>query len=261
MTGAEVLQFFDTSFKDDFKLRRLFLKRLEGLRDQDPSGADWIRQLIQKIEDHIPTLSPHKQRSADGTIGLLVLLLEEADQRSYAADFLLHSRRSRRATGHKIVRRTRLALTAELTESYTRFGDREGLVSLLLGGHNVLPLVSDVESVLADLNDRYYQTLLIERLLDANKEEALALASEFPMAFLWAIGRQERKEHLDFVLENLQDRLNMIENLPPTDRDVLAILSDIPLFFWAMERLGAVEDLAELAKRYRIDVPWPFPSP
>lgn len=254
LDGAEAVKLFDPTFAHDYQIRRRFLVRLKDLCEQQRKNTKYVVDLIQKIEANIDVLPAPKKRSADGTIGELVLVLPAERQLVYASQAVLHERRSRRTSGYKVMRRNPSHdFQVDLTEAYRRYRDRDALINLLFAGKDISEVADDLPAAIESLNERYYQARALEQILMRNEEKAFALAASFPMAFIWAAGRQRLTAAEPFMIEQLEARLQEVENSDGLNRDYLDAVGEIPLLIWGLERLGARHCLATLALRYDID--------
>ncbi len=257
MTGDEAVRNFDTTFQHEYKVRVRFLLRLKELCQQDRANLGYVSDLRQRIESSLGTLLPAKQRSADGALGELVLLLPEEEQLAYASDFVLHTRRSRRVTGYKIIRRHPAhGLKQALVDCYRSYGDREALLALLANGEDICDVSENLEATIESLGARYYQALALEHVLARDEQLAFSFATKFPMAFIWAGARQRNKAVIPMVVQRLQSRLQEVESATTIDRGSIAAAIEIPILVWAVGRVGARDYLADLTNKYEITLPW-----
>ncbi len=257
MSGQDIVEHFDTTFHHEYRLRRRFLARLEELCHLDSTNARHVKQLMRRIESTVATLPAPKGRSADGTISQLVLMLPDEQQLLFAADSILHPRRSRRNSGYKIIKRhSNHGLKAGLAESYGTYGDSEALVTLILAGEDISGLVDELETALHGLGQRYYQARAIEQILARDEQLAFSLADQFPMAFVWAAGRKRNRLATPVIIEQLERRLQGVECASSLDAAFFEALNEIPLLFWALERVDAKDHIAALTAKYRIALPW-----
>jgi len=260
MDGQDVVLRFDTTFQDEYTVRARFLFRLKELCERDPVNMQCARDLMQRIEASVDSLPAPKKRSADWTLAELALLLPQEEHLACAADFVLHSRRSRRVSGYKIMKRYPGQRTKRtLAESYRTHGDREALVTLLVTGEDISDIAENLEAVIDSFTERYHQALAIERILVRDEQLAFSLAGRFPMAFIWAAGRQRHAGARPFVLEYAQATLHNAESAT-TVRDFVELSRELGPLIWALGRVGAVEYMAELARKYEVTLPWPSSS-
>ena len=260
MDGREVVLRFDTSFQHDYPVRVRFLLRLKELCERDPLNMQCARDLMERIEAAVDSLPAPKRRSADGTLAELALLLPQQEQLAYAVESVLHSRRSRRVSGYKIIKRhIGHGSKDALAQSYHKYGDREALVALLVTGEDISDVAEDLEAVIGTLRERYHQALAIERILVRAEQLAFSLAAKFPMAFIWAAGRQRHTAAKPFVVQQLQAMLQEAESATTVQNFVESSI-ELRVLIWALGRVGAAEYMAELARKYEVTLPWPSSS-
>ena len=256
MSGDQLVECFDTAFEIDYRVRRQQLARLAEISETAESSH--VEDLMQRIESRVDSLKAPKRRSGDGTLGDLVLMLPDERQLVYVAEFLHHSRRSRRRTAHKILTRHKghgHDMRTQLEGSYRLFGDREALLSLVANGHDISELLGDsLEHGIRDFTERYHQALAIEQILVRDQEKAFSLASSFPMAFLWAAARQRLSEAIPFAIEFLEAEIERARSAQAV-MEAITHTREMPLIVWALERIGARDYLRELADRYHVTIP------
>ena len=256
MSGDQIVEWFDTAFEVDYKVRRQQLARLAEVSETDEGSH--VEDLIERLESRVDSLKAPKRRSSDGTLGDLVLMLPDERQLDYVTEFLRHSRRSRRRPAHKVIARHKghgHDMRTQLEGSYRQFGDREALLSLVANSHDISELLGDsLNHGIRDFSERYHQALAIEQILVRDQEKAFSLARSFPMAFLWAAARQRLSEAVPFAVEFLEAEIERAGSA----RDVTAAIThtrEMPLIVWALERIGAKDYLRELADRYHVTLP------
>ncbi len=251
MDAEEIVRLFDTSFQVEYKLRNRFLVRIEELCAAGAENIEQVRVLMTQIDEHALTLPSPKRRSADGTLGRLSQLLPEDERIGFLAASLDHERFTRRRTGNKYVRKlTNADLREELEASYRRYHDKDTILTLAMKGHDVSSLLgSELEAVIDSFQERYHRALILQPVLVNNEALAFSLAPSFPMAFLWAAGRERYSGATTFALEVIENSIEAIDSA--TDlRTAFQPGHDLPLIVWALERIGARKEIRELASRY-----------
>jgi hypothetical protein len=256
MRGEEIIEHFDTTFGDDYNLRVRFLTRLKEVCEQDSEGVQCVRELMGRIESVFDALPTPKKHTADWTLVQLAALLPEDERRAEMKQFLAHPRRTRRQSACKFVRQSGdVRYKDALILSCQTYADHEGLAALLRIGGSVLDVGGNVVDTIAKLKERYDQAIAIERILIRDEQEALSLAQMFPMAFIWAAGRQRYAEAKPFVMERFSEALRKT-HAATTITSLVHESLELGLFVWALGKLSAKEELASLAREYDINVPW-----
>jgi hypothetical protein len=256
MQGQEITEHFDTTFEDAYNLRVRFLTRLRDVCEQDSEGVQCVRELMGRIESVFDALPTPKKHTADWALVQLAALLPEDERRAEVEQFLAHPRRTRRQSAYKLVRQSGdVGYKDALIRSYQTYRDHEGLAALLRIGGGVLDVGGNIVDSIANLKGRYDQALAIEGILIRDEQEALSLAQRFPMAFIWAAGRQRYAEAKPFVMERFSEALRKTYAATEITSFVLESL-ELALFVWALGKLSAKEELASLAREYDISVPW-----
>jgi hypothetical protein len=256
MPGPAIIERFDTTFRDDYKLRARFLARLGELCEQGPAGARYVAALMKRIEADFDLLPAAKKRSADAVLAQLASLLPEGDRSAALAKLVTHERISRRLSSYKIIKQVGDPYYRDaLIQSYRMYGDEEALITLLRIGGDVSEVGDDPIEIIDGLTERYHQAVAIERILLRNEQLALSLAKEFQMAFIWAVGRQRHGGARTFVMECFSEALERTR-ATTTLQGLLDSSRELGLFVWALGRLDAREELASLAREYDIAVPW-----
>ena len=253
MDGEEAVRLFDTSFEVEYKVRNRFLIRLEDLCVDDSENIEHVRALMFRIDEHARSLPGPKGRSADGTLGRLSQLLPEDERIGFLAASIDHERFTRRRTGNKYLRKlASAAFREELESSYRRYHDKDAILTLAMKGHDVSSLLGpELEAVIESFQDRYHRALILQQVLVNNEALAFSLAPSFPMAFLWAAGRERHSGATTFALEFIE---NSIETINSTQDFSTAIQLgiDLPLVVWALERIGARDAIRGLSARYGV---------
>jgi len=256
MQGQEITERFDTTFGDDYNLRVRFLRRLKEICEQDSDGVQYVRELMGRIESVFGLLPAPKKHTADWALVQLAALLPEDERRMQVEQFLAHPRRTRRQSAYKFVRQNGDVRHRDaLVRSCQTYGDQEGLVALLRLGGSVSDVGGNVVNMIAGLKERYDQAIAVERILMRDEQEALSLAQEFPMAFIWAAGRQRYTDAKPFVMERFSEALSKTRAATSV-MNMLEASRELGLFVWALGKLSATEELASLAQEYDIAVPW-----
>ena len=256
LAGGEVVSAFDVTFQAPYPHRRRLLRQLQSLCDRDSVNQRHVRLLVKKIGDQDGQLPHAKQRSADATLAQLAQLLPKEEQHVIAIAFLLHERRSKRISGYKWARNLPDAnVTDAMFKSFVKYRDPECLRALALADAD-LREIPDLRIAIASLADRYYQARVIQAVLVRDRNAAKDLAEEFPMAYIWAAGRQWEKGATDFVIERFVAVLREVEASTELNRELLEQLPELRNLVWALGRVGATKELNELGGRYEIDLYW-----
>ena len=251
LDGEETVRLFDTSFQVEYKIRNRFLFRLEDLCKDDPENIEHVRALMVRIDEHARSLPGPKRRSADGTLGRLSQLLPEDERIGFLAASIDHERFTRRRTGNKYLRKlASAAFLEELESSYRRYHDKDAILTLAMKGHDVSSLLGpELEAVIESFQDRYHRALILQQVLVNNEALAFSLAPSFPMAFLWAAGRERHSGATTFALAFIENSIEAVNSA--TDlRTGLEAGRDLSLVVWALERIGARKEIRLLSKRY-----------
>jgi hypothetical protein len=99
-----------------------------------------------------------------------------------------------------------------------------------------------IDIVLPRLENDYWQSRVIEKLLERPDGERASLIRRWPMAALWAIARNRRTDLLP----------DIVSHLPILERD----WRRLPLVAWALGRLAATEELEALDRLMRSTPEW-----
>jgi hypothetical protein len=106
---------------------------------------------------------------------------------------------------YKILRRTQIPVTLlnDLFVLYETTGD-EQLLHLIARNRHLVAAANE-RYLLAEIITPYWQMRVIEALLVDAPSRAIALASEYPARFVYAVGRLEAAEHLPLLRQLFAD--------------------------------------------------------
>ena len=121
---------------------------------------------------------------------------------------------------------------ARLLEAFQKTGDQECLQ--LIARNPDATAATDALTVAELIDDEYWRARVIQSLLIADPEKGRASSAGYPREFVGAVGRQRDS------------------SLLPIMRDLYATYSHdlefLSLYVWALGRLGARQELAEIRK-------------
>jgi hypothetical protein len=224
--------------------------------------------------------TPSNRAALDAAIGRLVRLLPAAEQVALAPQFLTHRRKTRRRTGAFMVgnhpEQCPPGMKQVLLDAYARRHDLEVLVPLsriTTDLSDVAPMLLTEFSKLGDpgrcMNE---QARVFERLVTADLTQAVALAEQYPTAFVFGVGKAGQKNALPYVLDILPSARQRYERANQANTKLLRkggtasarwrvtwesrreSAECIRLCIWTLGQLQARDVLQKLASDY--DVRW-----
>lgn len=200
--------------------------------------------------------SPRSKEAHSGRhVGPASGLLPEKKRLLVLTQLVTDERTTRRLSAYKAIKDIGdRRLESTVVQSYAKYGDEEALITLLRIGGDVSEAGNDVAKTISNLSERYHQALAIQRILVRDERLALSLAEEFPMAFIWAASRAGYFPAKPFVMTGFTEALNRARACT-TSIALFEASRELPLFVWALGKLGAVAELNELAREYNITFP------
>jgi hypothetical protein len=116
------------------------------------------------------------------------------------------------------------------------------LVELAARHSGRLSAADALEIVLPRLDNEYWQSRVVEKLLPRPEVEISKVATEWPLAVLWALGRNRWTAYLPLVTGLL----------PGLEKD----WKGLPIVTWALGRLRAARELDDLERNMRSTPDW-----
>lgn len=238
MNVLEVLENFDITFSQYYKIRFALIDRLMELCDEDETNIRVAQRLLQVLLKQEFLIPSHKRRSLDNIIAQLVALLPPIEQTSHGIQFIQHRRSSRRRAGLMILSKDFQPEYKQMfLDIFSRFHDEWALTTL----SRVDIDISDIaEMMLSNIQRLYEQARVFEKLLSQDYKMGIELASEYPIAFVWGTGRAKCDKALPDVIRILHQK--------ETENDY----EHYGLIVWALGRLRARTELWRLAADFHL---------
>jgi hypothetical protein len=239
MKESEVLDYFDRTFKQDYKIRMALLGRLGELCKIDNSNVEFVRQLVLELIELERRIPSNRRSAIDSALSQLVPLLTPKEQVNFATKFIQYSRTKRRRLGLQIIAEHFLPEHKQLLlDCFERFHDDRALITLTRANANITDIV---DKLLSNLPKPNQQAGVFERLIIQDFSYASELALQYPVAFVWGAGRTRCIKTIPIITKILQDdKINS---------------EYIGLIVWALEKLEAREELQKLALKYSLELP------
>ena len=205
-----------------------------------------IERLKALIEEWIPLSEASGGRKGDRVYGLIRSTLEimPRDYRVKSIEFLDHRHVHRRQIASGLLRSEDLN-GPEATAVCLAAERRPDILTIQLASRHARMIHADdaIRVLLPRLEEPYWQARVIEAIVATTSEAALQIvASTYPMGFLWAAARLQRRD----LFARVEDRL------PDLERN----LTWLPIIAWALGRLRLEVELDDLEARMRRHPLW-----
>lgn len=241
LTGPEIVNSLDLTFKQDYRLRIDLCKRLEEITKQDQSNMVYVREIISKLLA-IPQKPKARKLKVTNTLKWLVPILPIGEQKELAYKFIEDDTSERSDLGVKLI------VANPSPEDKKILYDNEAFTSLTKANFDLTDIARELleyfdesEEYAYDLFDtRYQQARIFEKLIDQDLALVEDLADEYPLAFVWGAGRAGKTEALPIVQKFIGEFKGDYESLN--------------WLIWTLGILGAKEDLQKLATVYEVDL-------
>lgn len=241
LTGPEIVNNLDLTFKQDYRLRIALCNRLETITKQDNSNMVYVRELISKLLD-IPSKPKARKLKITNTLKWLVPILPVNEQKELGYQFIEDDSSERSALGIKLI------IANPYPEDKQILYDNGAFTALTKANFDLTDIASDLleyfdepEDSAYDLFDtRYQQARIFEKIIQQDLALAEKFAAQYPLAFVWGAGRAGKIEVLPIIRRIIEDYKNDYESLN--------------LIIWALGMLGAKEDLQNLALISEVDL-------
>jgi hypothetical protein len=197
---------------DDLSLRVIVERVLEtGLSQVEKNKLKaMVRDLISSSE----SVLSHDKPKIDRKLKYLLRLLDKPDAAEFAFSFLDHSRQGRRNVGYDVLKRTGITplIGCKLIENYKNTRNEDLLILVLQSPEIVKSM--DYHYLLRESSEDYWRMRVLESLLQSSDErKAQEIADEYPIEFVWAVGRLRHHGSLAFLRQLLTKNMMNIEFL------------------------------------------------
>lgn len=236
MSAQEIVEHFDVTFVQYWKIRIELLACLHALCKKDSSNVQFGRQLFRFLISNESLVPSSKRRALDKTLSGLISYLSLGEQLDLVYTFIESRRASRRRVAFQVMARCVLpehkSMAIQCFECYHRQQALEWMTRAVVD-------IVDVASFLLDnLESPYERARVFERLMIQDYDLAVELAPSDPLAFAWGAGRAECCQAVPVVLRFF---------------DVLAE-EEKGLIIWALGKLHAKGEVERLAQLYGVDI-------
>jgi hypothetical protein len=224
-----------------YEERRLLTARLaeEKLSPQD---LNRLQDLVGRLEQ----LGQGRGRptgSVYSTLRDILQFLPREERVSRCLAYLQSNRWQQRAMACRVLRDEELDESEVAALCRTIPGKPNRLLVELAARHSGRLSAADaLEVVLPRLDNEYWQSRVVEKLLPRPEVEISRVATEWPLAVLWALGRNRWTAYLPLVTGIL----------PGLEKD----WKRLPIVTWALGRLGAARELDDLERNMRNTPDW-----
>lgn len=203
-----------------------------GEIELDAAEADALARKVEELSSSWEQLPSRKKARADAILARLIRALPDRYGSALALTFLTHRRKKRREGAYKFLRTREIPveLARDLVVLAETTDDQELLH--LIARNPAIVAATDERYLLERIEDSYWRMRVVEALLLQEPDRAVALAVDYPIQFIHAVGRREAAQHLPLISELF------VANR--ADPDVLGI------YAWALGRIGNLELLREV---------------
>lgn len=169
---------------------------------------------------------------ADAILNRLIRCVPEPNRCRLALTLLTHRRKKRREGAYKVLRDS--GIPPEAIPDVVGLADSSPDQSLLeiIARNPAAVAAADEHYLLEQIEERYWRMRVVAALLSVAPVRAIALADDYPIEVVHAVGRLEAREHLASIRE-----------LFLANRDNARFLS---IYAWALGRIGDEVHLTEV---------------